>query len=209
MLDPNDPGRVVAVLDWELSTLGDPLADVGLLGVYWGSPDVRRLAGGRQPDHLTGDERAAASLRAKRSSPATPQRSGRDLAALPWYLAFGYFKLAVIATGIAARHQAGGMIGEGFDTAAASVPPLVTSGRQILAGGCAHSRASRACRAGSGGRAESPPARSERRQGPRATSRAAPTARAPGAGGSLRPAATQPLVLGVDVAHLQPEPDPW
>src|SRR4051794_22469683 len=35
MVDRSDPGRVRAVLDWELSTLGDPLADVGLLGVYW------------------------------------------------------------------------------------------------------------------------------------------------------------------------------
>ncbi len=134
MLDPADPGRVVAVLDWELSTLGDPLADVGLLGVYWGTP-------------TTADSAEVANQITSRvtSEPGFPmrdevferyaQRSGRDLSALPWYLAFGYFKLAVIATGIAARHQAGGMIGEGFDTAAASVPPLVTSGRQILAAG--------------------------------------------------------------------------
>ena len=47
-------------------------------------------------------------------------------------MAFGYFKLAVIATGIAARHQAGGMIGEGFDTAAATVPGLVGNGRRTL-----------------------------------------------------------------------------
>jgi aminoglycoside phosphotransferase (APT) family kinase protein len=36
MLAPDDPGRIVAVLDWEMATLGDPLSDVGLFLVYWG-----------------------------------------------------------------------------------------------------------------------------------------------------------------------------
>ena len=134
MLDPKDPGRVVAVLDWELSTLGDPLADVGLLGVYWGTPASEDSP--EIPNQIT--SRVT-------SEPGFPSRnevfrryaeaSGRDVSTLPWYLAFGYFKLAVIATGIAARHEAGGMIGEGFDTAAGAVPPLVTSGREILASG--------------------------------------------------------------------------
>ena len=46
MLAPDDPGRIVAVLDWEMATLGDPLADVGLFLVYWGrdadAPVARR-----------------------------------------------------------------------------------------------------------------------------------------------------------------------
>jgi aminoglycoside phosphotransferase (APT) family kinase protein len=131
MLDRTDPGRVIAVLDWELSTLGDPLADVGLLGVYWGS---------------RADAPSKVELTTRvTTEPGFPARSevferyatlsGRDLSALPWYVAFGYFKLAVIATGIAARHQAGGMIGEGFDNAAAAVPPLVTSGLSTLKNG--------------------------------------------------------------------------
>ncbi len=131
MLDPQDPGRILAVLDWELSTLGDPLADVGIIGVYWGDrnapPNAHQLTSRVTlepgfPSRIEVFQRYA-------------DRSGRDISALPWYLAFGYFKLAVISTGIAARHQAGGMIGEGFDTAAATVPGLVDNGQRMLAEG--------------------------------------------------------------------------
>jgi aminoglycoside phosphotransferase (APT) family kinase protein len=135
MLDPHDPGRILAVLDWELSTLGDPLADVGIIGVYWGDrnapPNAHQLTSRVTlepgfPSRLEVFQRYA-------------ERSGRDISALPWYLAFGYFKLAVISTGIAARHQAGGMIGEGFDTAAATVPGLVSNGQRMLAEGLSDS----------------------------------------------------------------------
>ena len=128
LVDKNTPGEVLAVLDWELSTLGDPLADVGLLGVYWGAPDERG---------------SSALVKRVTSLPGFPsrshvlgryaERSGRDPGPMPWYVAFGYFKLAVIAAGIAARVRAGGMVGEGFDSLAATVPALVDEGRRSLA----------------------------------------------------------------------------
>jgi aminoglycoside phosphotransferase (APT) family kinase protein len=127
MVDPNDPGRILAVLDWELSTLGDPLADVGLLGVYWsGGPDdptnqiVPAVTG------LPGFPSRGEVLE------TYAERSGRATDALPWYVAFGYFKLAVISAGIAARARAGGMVGEGFDLASKAVPALVESGHAVL-----------------------------------------------------------------------------
>jgi aminoglycoside phosphotransferase (APT) family kinase protein len=133
MLDPKDPGHILAVLDWELSTLGDPLADVGIIGVYWGDRNAP-----------ADDHQLTARVTLEPGFPSRievfrryAERSGRDISALPWYLAFGYFKLAVIATGIAARHQAGGMIGEGFDSAAGSVPGLVKNGLDMLAHGLA------------------------------------------------------------------------
>jgi aminoglycoside phosphotransferase (APT) family kinase protein len=128
MLDPKDPGNILAVLDWELSTLGDPLADVGVIGVYWGDRDAPPEAH-QLTSRVTLEPGFPSRTEVFRRY---AERSGRDISALPWYLAFGYFKLAVISTGIAARHQAGGMIGAGFDMAAATVPGLVRSGRRTL-----------------------------------------------------------------------------
>jgi aminoglycoside phosphotransferase (APT) family kinase protein len=102
MLAP-DSGQVIAVLDWELCTLGDPLADLGLLLVYWGDrersiagvPGAPTLIPGfADPDELL--DRYAA-------------RTGRDLSAIDFYVAFGYWKLACIVEGVYARYVAGAM----------------------------------------------------------------------------------------------------
>jgi aminoglycoside phosphotransferase (APT) family kinase protein len=102
-------GRVLAVLDWELCTLGDPLADVGLLLVYWAEPGDATLPLGTAPTVMPGFP-SRASLTA-----AYAAGSGRDLAQLDYYLAFGYWKLAVILEGVVARH-ATGAYGRGDDT---------------------------------------------------------------------------------------------
>ena len=129
IMHPTDPCVVTAVLDWELSTLGDPLADVGLLVLYWGDPqyDVTRGVVKRVttqpgfPSYAEVIEMYALS-------------SGRDLSDLPWYVAFAAFKLAVISEGIAARARTGAMIGEGFDSAGEAVLPLVDFGLNVLRG---------------------------------------------------------------------------
>jgi aminoglycoside phosphotransferase (APT) family kinase protein len=102
-------GQVLAVLDWELCTLGDPLADVGLLLVYWAEPGDRTLPLGAAPTRMPGfGDRAAVTE-------AYAGRSGRDLSDLDVYLAFASWKLAVILEGVVARH-ATGAYGEGDDT---------------------------------------------------------------------------------------------
>jgi aminoglycoside phosphotransferase (APT) family kinase protein len=124
VLDPADPGRVAAVLDWEMSTLGDPLADLGLLLVYWQqggaavTPSVTGLPG--FPD------RAGVVAR-------YVERTGRDVSALPWYVAFGYFKLAVVVAGIVARLEAGAMADNTDDGLARVIDPLAAGGRAALA----------------------------------------------------------------------------
>jgi aminoglycoside phosphotransferase (APT) family kinase protein len=130
VLDPSDVGRVLAVLDWEMSTLGDPLADLGVLLVYWNqADDTGARQGGlvvpsvtAQPGMLTRAEVAERYAKA----------SGLDLEPLPWYLAFGFFKLAVVCAGIAMRSKGGAMVGEGFEGFEAVVPTLVELGRSTL-----------------------------------------------------------------------------
>jgi aminoglycoside phosphotransferase (APT) family kinase protein len=101
-------GQVLAVLDWELCTLGDPLADVGLLLVYWAEPGDQTLPLGAAPTVMPGfPDRAAVAE-------AYATRSGRDLSRLDVYVAFASWKLAVILEGVVARH-ATGAYGEGDD----------------------------------------------------------------------------------------------
>ena len=132
MLDPAKPGVVAAVLDWELSTLGDPLADLGLLYVYWQEKDDGAV---RQ------DSMAVPSVTALDGFPTRRElfdryaaRTGRDISALPWYVGFGCFKLAVVCAGVAARGRAGAMIGEGFIEMAQRIGPLVRIGHSALDG---------------------------------------------------------------------------
>jgi aminoglycoside phosphotransferase (APT) family kinase protein len=101
-------GRVLAVLDWELCTLGDPLADLGLLLVYWAEPGDAALPLGTAPTRLPGFPKRAA-LTARYAA-----RSGRAVDQLDYYVAFGYWKLAVILEGVYARY-ASGAYGEGDD----------------------------------------------------------------------------------------------
>ena len=119
MMDPDDPGEIIAVLDWEMSTLGDPLADVGLFLLYWGQADAQIIATGAaidsQPGFLSRDEIVERYATV----------SGRSVDALDWYVAFASYKLAIIVEGINARFQMGKTLGEGFDTMGAMVSGLI------------------------------------------------------------------------------------
>jgi aminoglycoside phosphotransferase (APT) family kinase protein len=122
ILDPADPGRIAAVVDWEMATLGDPLADLGLLLVYW-NPICEPVLGLRHvptsnPGFPSGPQLADHYAR----------RSGRDIARLAFYEALGYLKLAVIAEGIHARYLAGQTVGAGFETVGSAVPALLRAG---------------------------------------------------------------------------------
>jgi aminoglycoside phosphotransferase (APT) family kinase protein len=94
-------GEVAAVVDWELCTLGDPLADVGLLMVYWPEPGDETIALG-QPATLAPGFPDRATLRRRYA-----ERSGRDLSQLDFFVALGYWKLAIILEGVYARYAAG------------------------------------------------------------------------------------------------------
>jgi aminoglycoside phosphotransferase (APT) family kinase protein len=98
-------GEVVAVLDWEICTIGDPLADIGLLHVYWTGPDDEPSAWGGQATTADG------FWNRDQLAPRYAEVSGRDLSELDFYVAFGYWKLACIVEGVYARYL-GGALGE-------------------------------------------------------------------------------------------------
>jgi aminoglycoside phosphotransferase (APT) family kinase protein len=96
-------GKVAAVLDWELCTLGDPMADVGLLMVYWNDPAEDSSLLNVGATQVEGFPRKAELL--ERYAKA----SGRDLSEVDYYVALGYWKLACIIEGVYARYAAGVM----------------------------------------------------------------------------------------------------
>jgi aminoglycoside phosphotransferase (APT) family kinase protein len=118
-------GQVRAVLDWELCTLGDPLADVGLMIVY-------------MPDAAEAERRGMPSATALDGFPSHQglldryaEVSGRDLSDIGYYVAFGYWKLACIMEGVYARYVGGAMGNQG-DTASWDFlgQQVVTTARQ-------------------------------------------------------------------------------
>ena len=91
--------EVEAVLDWELCTLGDPLADLGHMGMYWTDP--------QRPLPITNDPTSAGGF------PSFAElvqryagRTGRELERIEYYRAFAAWRLAIIGEGVASRHQA-------------------------------------------------------------------------------------------------------
>ncbi|HLU54935.1 MAG TPA: phosphotransferase family protein [Pseudonocardia sp.] len=133
LFDAADPGRIRAVLDWELSTLGDPLADLGLLLVYWHQAEEHPVW--RAAQHLASPTRLPGFLRRDEVAAAYAARSGLDLEPLQWYVAFGAFKLGVVLAGILARVRAGMVPAEMADGLDGSLAPLVALGHHVLAEG--------------------------------------------------------------------------
>ncbi|MCA2218691.1 phosphotransferase family protein [Jidongwangia harbinensis] len=120
--------QVNAVLDWEMSTLGDPLGDVALMLVYAGRPLLTTDGDPRSPLSVPGHP-GLAEIAARYAD-----RSGRDVGDLHWYVAFAAFKLAVILEGVHYRYVQGQTVGEGFAEVGALVPALVVQGHEALEG---------------------------------------------------------------------------
>jgi aminoglycoside phosphotransferase (APT) family kinase protein len=125
-------GRIMAVLDWELCTLGDPLADVGTLLAYWAEDPGRRFPSSAV---ATMAQSAATAL------PGFPGRaeiasryaasSGRDLSNIGFYVAFAYWKLACILEGVFVRY-AGNAMGTAASDAAVLGPGVEDRARRAL-----------------------------------------------------------------------------
>jgi aminoglycoside phosphotransferase (APT) family kinase protein len=124
-----DDGSVRAILDWEICTLGDPLADVGLLCDYWADPGEGQAALlGQAPTSAPGFERRDEVLKAYEAA------SDLDCSQIPYYRAFGYWKLACILQGVFARYVAGAAGGDSgsVDAYPAHVRTLAQTARSLL-----------------------------------------------------------------------------
>jgi aminoglycoside phosphotransferase (APT) family kinase protein len=126
-----DDGRVRAILDWEICTLGDPLADLGLLMDYWADrDDAMGALIGVSPTTAVGFS-TRAQVRERYAEVSDLDTSGID-----YYVAFGYWKLACILQGVYARYVAGAGAGDtgSVDAFPAQVGRLFEMAEQSLEG---------------------------------------------------------------------------
>jgi aminoglycoside phosphotransferase (APT) family kinase protein len=120
MLAADDPGQIVAVFDWDMCTLGDPLADLGALLTYWIQPD--------DPPYMqltsmmpVGDSRF---LTREQLVQRYAERSGRDVSHIRFYHTLGIFRLVVIAAQIYIRYQRGQTQDARFEAFGTMIPLL-------------------------------------------------------------------------------------
>jgi aminoglycoside phosphotransferase (APT) family kinase protein len=128
LLAPDLPVRLVAVVDWEQSTIGDPLVDLGWLLGLWVEPGDAAFLGGMSP--FTGTDVPTRAELADRYAAAT----GRDLAHLSFYCVLGLFKLACVMEGSFARFRSGTSDDAYFATLEVGVPALARRALDFAAG---------------------------------------------------------------------------
>lgn len=131
MFAPQPPPRLMAILDWEMSTLGDPLADVGWMASFWLDPED-------STDDLLGRQAAVTQqdgfMRRAELVERYEQATGRDTSGLPWYVVLAIWKLAILLEGSYARHLAGMTDDPFFAHMETGVPMLATRALEVAAG---------------------------------------------------------------------------
>ncbi|MFV8826715.1 phosphotransferase family protein [Alkalihalobacterium sp. APHAB7] len=105
MFAHDDITKIVGLFDWEMTTVGDPLADLGVALGYWiedSDPDLLKIGFGKPPVTILPGFMTRSEM-----VEAYAKRSGRDVSDVHYYLTFAYFKLAVIAQQIYYRYKKG------------------------------------------------------------------------------------------------------
>ncbi|MDJ0790919.1 MAG: phosphotransferase family protein [Acidimicrobiia bacterium] len=120
-------GRVVAIFDWDMATLGDPLVDVGTMLAYWAQPDDPTYA-------VFGANAVAIGAHVDKSEVTAiyAEHSGLDLAEIDFYEALALFRIAVIVEQIYARYVAGQTTDERFASFEPLAPLLAASARRLI-----------------------------------------------------------------------------
>jgi aminoglycoside phosphotransferase (APT) family kinase protein len=125
-----DVTRILAVVDWEMATLGDPLADLGWFIALNEQPADPR---GNPVPPTFGQEHGflSSTQLAQRYADRMPEA---PIDGIAWYVALAYYKQAVVLEGVHARYLLGMTVGEGFDHWGAYVPNLIDRAAAALAG---------------------------------------------------------------------------
>ena len=127
MFDPTDPDRVIAFFDWDMTTLGDPLIDLGTLLNYWPDPSDRGVTRGGHP----GMECMALPTRAEVKK-IYAERTGLDVSRGSWFEAFALWKTATVVEQLHHRWAMGDSTDERMETIAARVPILAEDAAHLL-----------------------------------------------------------------------------
>ncbi len=127
MYAAGDPSEIVAIFDWEMATLGDPLVDLGTLLGYWVHADDPGVftASLAAPTNLPG------FLRREELVERYAKKTGRDLSAIAFYHVFAYYKTAVVLEQIYVRYVRGQTRDERFAMLGPGVPLLVDAAWQV------------------------------------------------------------------------------
>ena len=129
-LSVSSDGRVLAIFDWELATVGDTTADLGWLISSWAQPgdtDFRPISGA--PSAVPGFATRAELVERYAALPGVPPGS------LPFYEAFARWRMACITVGVRHRYQSGAMGSDGFDPSGLTekIHDLIATAREMLA----------------------------------------------------------------------------
>jgi aminoglycoside phosphotransferase (APT) family kinase protein len=126
--DPADPDRVVSIFDWDMTTLGDPLIDLGTLLNYWPDPaDSEATARGTRPGLALMGLPPRAEIAARYAA-----RSGADVAAVPWWEAFALWKTVVVVQQLHRRWVRGESTDPRMARIADRIPSMIAAARAVL-----------------------------------------------------------------------------
>ena len=125
----DDSDQVTAVLDWEMSTLGDPLTDLAVLLAY---QQMGESEAASRTNVVTDATRAPGYLSRDEITARYATQSGRDVSELGFHLGLAFFKLSVILEGIHYRHSQGQTVGTGFEGIGDMIVPLIDAGRAAI-----------------------------------------------------------------------------
>jgi aminoglycoside phosphotransferase (APT) family kinase protein len=131
LLAPDDPGSVTAVLDWEMSTIGDPLSDLGIAVSYWFEKDDPPELQRGLPSVTTNPGFFTRREFVERYA----KKSGRDLENFQFYLTFAYFKVAVVLQQIYFRWKRGQTKDERFGSLIEGVRNLMEHAANVMRNG--------------------------------------------------------------------------